>query len=327
VVVAEKSFARRSRARRPTRSSPPIPSSSRKTSDKRLPTPPGSPARMRWPPDHMRFLVDMNLAIDVAVWLRAQGHDGVHLRELELQELRDEAVLAKAVAENRVVLDVRPRLRRHRRRGGWGTRGGDPAPAALGADSTTSRLAPRCPGVDCRGLGDWRNHYRRRAAPSRPWWPDQEPGALGCEFAACRLVAGKKWRPNFVDLRTDGLPRSCRGLFGILGATRRGSANIACFPISCYIADVTHSSRTSNPRHDPGRPAAWMLVGGGGAPGRAAQDRRRPRKPNEPEKCVQIKAVARGRAIAPSASGPHGKLRRAGMAGSGSAGGGPLTTR
>ncbi len=52
----------------------------------------------------MRFLVDMNIATDVAVWLRGQGHDAVHLREVGLQELRDEAVLAKAVAEKRVVL-------------------------------------------------------------------------------------------------------------------------------------------------------------------------------------------------------------------------------
>ncbi len=52
----------------------------------------------------MRFLVDMNLATDVAVWLRTQGHDAVHLRELGLQKLGDQAVLAKAVAEKRVVL-------------------------------------------------------------------------------------------------------------------------------------------------------------------------------------------------------------------------------
>jgi predicted nuclease of predicted toxin-antitoxin system len=52
----------------------------------------------------MRFLVDMNLATEVAAWLRGQGHDAVHLREAGLQELGDAAVLAKAVAERRVVL-------------------------------------------------------------------------------------------------------------------------------------------------------------------------------------------------------------------------------
>ena len=52
----------------------------------------------------MRFLVDMNLAIEVAVWLRAQGHDAIHLREVRLNELGDQAVLAKAAAEKRVVV-------------------------------------------------------------------------------------------------------------------------------------------------------------------------------------------------------------------------------
>ena len=52
----------------------------------------------------MRFLVDMNLATEVAAWPRGQGHDAVHLREAGLQELGDAAVLAKAVAERRVVL-------------------------------------------------------------------------------------------------------------------------------------------------------------------------------------------------------------------------------
>ena len=52
----------------------------------------------------MRFLVDMNLATEVAAWLRSQGHEAVHLRELGLQELGDAAVLAKAMAEKRVVL-------------------------------------------------------------------------------------------------------------------------------------------------------------------------------------------------------------------------------
>lgn len=52
----------------------------------------------------MRFLVDMNLATEVAVWLRAHGHDAAHLHELGLQELGDEAVLARAVADRRVIL-------------------------------------------------------------------------------------------------------------------------------------------------------------------------------------------------------------------------------
>lgn len=52
----------------------------------------------------MRFLVDMNLATEVAVWLRTQGHDAIHLREVELQALGDQAVVAKAIAEKRVVV-------------------------------------------------------------------------------------------------------------------------------------------------------------------------------------------------------------------------------
>ncbi len=52
----------------------------------------------------MRFLLEMNLSSDVAVWLRAQGHDAVHLRERGLQQLRDAAVFAKAAREKRVVL-------------------------------------------------------------------------------------------------------------------------------------------------------------------------------------------------------------------------------
>ena len=52
----------------------------------------------------MRFLLDMNLSSETAAWLCAQGHDAAHLRELGLQDLDDEAVLAKAVAEKRAVL-------------------------------------------------------------------------------------------------------------------------------------------------------------------------------------------------------------------------------
>ena len=52
----------------------------------------------------MRFLLDMNLSTGVAAWLRGHGHDAVHLRELGLQKLGDDAVLAKAVAEKRAVL-------------------------------------------------------------------------------------------------------------------------------------------------------------------------------------------------------------------------------
>ena len=54
----------------------------------------------------MRFLADMNLATEVAVWLRTQGHDAIHLGEVELQALGDQAVVAKAIAEKRVVVTI-----------------------------------------------------------------------------------------------------------------------------------------------------------------------------------------------------------------------------
>ncbi len=52
----------------------------------------------------MRFLVDMNLAVPVAAWLRGRGHDAVHLLEAGLGDLPDSGVLAKAHAEGRVLL-------------------------------------------------------------------------------------------------------------------------------------------------------------------------------------------------------------------------------
>ena len=52
----------------------------------------------------MRFLVDANLGVGVAAWLRQRGHDAVHLREEGLQRLPDPEVWAKAVAEGRVLL-------------------------------------------------------------------------------------------------------------------------------------------------------------------------------------------------------------------------------
>lgn len=52
----------------------------------------------------MRFLVDMSLAVRVAEWLRAEGHDAVHLRDQKLDRLPDEAVFAKAVDEGRIVV-------------------------------------------------------------------------------------------------------------------------------------------------------------------------------------------------------------------------------
>jgi predicted nuclease of predicted toxin-antitoxin system len=52
----------------------------------------------------LRFLVDMNLGVGVARWLREQGHDAVHLRDLEFQRLDDGGIFAKADAEDRIIL-------------------------------------------------------------------------------------------------------------------------------------------------------------------------------------------------------------------------------
>ena len=40
----------------------------------------------------------------VVAWLRAAGHDAVHLRDEGLHRLSDEAIFDKAIAEGRVVL-------------------------------------------------------------------------------------------------------------------------------------------------------------------------------------------------------------------------------
>lgn len=52
----------------------------------------------------MRFLADMGVDVCVVDWLRAQGHEAVHLREQGLHRAPDEQVFAKALAENRIVL-------------------------------------------------------------------------------------------------------------------------------------------------------------------------------------------------------------------------------
>lgn len=44
----------------------------------------------------MRFIVDAQLPPRLAVWLRAKGHDALHVRELELADRPDPAIIAKA---------------------------------------------------------------------------------------------------------------------------------------------------------------------------------------------------------------------------------------
>ena len=52
----------------------------------------------------MNFLLDMGLAQSTATALRANGHNAVHLREQDLQRMKDEDIILKARSENRVVL-------------------------------------------------------------------------------------------------------------------------------------------------------------------------------------------------------------------------------
>ena len=52
----------------------------------------------------MRFLADMGVAMRVVEWLRNAGHDARHLREEGLHRLPNGSIVAKAVAEDRIVL-------------------------------------------------------------------------------------------------------------------------------------------------------------------------------------------------------------------------------
>lgn len=52
----------------------------------------------------MKFLADMGLARSAVAFLRAQGHDAVHLRDQGLQRLDDTNIVDKARSERRVIL-------------------------------------------------------------------------------------------------------------------------------------------------------------------------------------------------------------------------------
>lgn len=52
----------------------------------------------------MRFLVDMPLSQELAVWLVRQGHDAVHALEAGLDRAPDEVILERARNEQRVIV-------------------------------------------------------------------------------------------------------------------------------------------------------------------------------------------------------------------------------
>ncbi|CAN5280910.1 hypothetical protein BH10PLA2_BH10PLA2_19510 [soil metagenome] len=52
----------------------------------------------------MRFLADMGVSQQVVEWLRANGHDAVHLRDEGLHRLPNGEIFHKAGIEQRIVL-------------------------------------------------------------------------------------------------------------------------------------------------------------------------------------------------------------------------------
>ena len=52
----------------------------------------------------MRFLLDMNLPPSMAEWMRADGHDAVHVRDLGLAQYADCEIFARATADRRIVV-------------------------------------------------------------------------------------------------------------------------------------------------------------------------------------------------------------------------------
>ena len=54
----------------------------------------------------MKFLANMGISPRTVEWLKSQGYDAIRLNEEGLQRLPDEEVLAKALAENRVLLTM-----------------------------------------------------------------------------------------------------------------------------------------------------------------------------------------------------------------------------
>ncbi len=52
----------------------------------------------------MRFLADMGVAQRIVAWLRAEGHDAVHLRDQGLQRMPNGEIFEKAISEGRIIL-------------------------------------------------------------------------------------------------------------------------------------------------------------------------------------------------------------------------------
>jgi predicted nuclease of predicted toxin-antitoxin system len=52
----------------------------------------------------VKFLVDMPLSLELAQWLRTEGHDAVHANELSMNRSPDSEILQAAARGERVVI-------------------------------------------------------------------------------------------------------------------------------------------------------------------------------------------------------------------------------
>jgi predicted nuclease of predicted toxin-antitoxin system len=52
----------------------------------------------------MRFLIDMPLSAELVDWLLQRGHEAVHAMQIGLDRVSDEALVARARQENRVII-------------------------------------------------------------------------------------------------------------------------------------------------------------------------------------------------------------------------------
>ena len=52
----------------------------------------------------MRFLADMGVAQRIVEWLRAGGHNAIHLRDEGLQRMPNGEIFEKAASERRIIL-------------------------------------------------------------------------------------------------------------------------------------------------------------------------------------------------------------------------------
>jgi predicted nuclease of predicted toxin-antitoxin system len=52
----------------------------------------------------LRFLLDMGISASVALWLKNQGYNAIHLNDENLNSLPDNLIIEKAISEFRIIL-------------------------------------------------------------------------------------------------------------------------------------------------------------------------------------------------------------------------------